>query len=267
MIFRYPGGKSKLLKSLGVFLDPLIENCEVYTEPFVGGGSVALYVAAKNDDTDIFLNDLDQGISSFWKVVSGDDIGDLFRLMRKKPSVRLFEKLRNENPADEVDKAYKALFLNRCAFSGISTSGPIGGYDQTSEWKIGCRYNYSRLKKEIMEAHELLRDRTIVTNSDFREVMWNCGSYYVDAPYYVKGGSLYPVKMSHEDHMELSKMMRNMIKNLKGYVDGWVISYDLCAEIRKMYSWADIIPIDANYSINGIKKTWKKTKECVIVPK
>jgi len=259
MIMRYPGGKSKLISEIGKFLDPLLIECDIYTEPFVGGGSVALHAAKKNDGMILHLNDLDSGISSFWKIVVDGDLDSLFKLMRRHPSVRLFKELRDSTPVDVVDKAYKALFLNRCAFSGISTSGPIGGYDQKSEWKIGCRYNYVRLKKEIEEAHELLRDRTVVTGIDFRKVMNNDGLYYVDAPYYTKGDQLYPVKMLHKDHVVLMYILQGN--------DNWVASYDQCKEIRELYSWAKIIPIKAGYSINGIKKSWKRSKECIIIPK
>jgi site-specific DNA-adenine methylase len=37
---RYPGGKSKALK----FIAPLIPNFEEYREPFLGGGSVFIYL-------------------------------------------------------------------------------------------------------------------------------------------------------------------------------------------------------------------------------
>ena len=41
------------------------------------------------------------------------------------------------------DLAFRALFLNRCTFSGnmsLRSGGPIGGYDQSGKWKIDARW-------------------------------------------------------------------------------------------------------------------------------
>jgi hypothetical protein len=87
-IFRYPGGKSKLLK----YFMPLISLTDspqhTYIEPFVGGGSVALAVAQKLPSVRLILNDRDENISSFWKMVAcGDDrdVKQLLALIRKRP--------------------------------------------------------------------------------------------------------------------------------------------------------------------------------------
>ena len=40
---RYPGGKSRACKKMEPFF-PDLRDYEVYYEPFLGGGSVALYI-------------------------------------------------------------------------------------------------------------------------------------------------------------------------------------------------------------------------------
>jgi site-specific DNA-adenine methylase len=48
----------------------------------------------------------------------------------------------------------------------------------------------------------------------------------------------------------ISKICIN-IKDVKG---AWLLSYDDCKEIRKLYDWAGIEKIDVNYSIGGSTK-------------
>jgi DNA adenine methylase len=258
MIFRYPGGKSKLSALIDHYLCPMLEEDNRFYDVFTGGGSIALAVAKKYPDAEITMNDLDRNIFSFWYVVASqnDYIKELLKLMRTKPTIKLFSELRSREPKGLVEQAYYAIFFNRCAFSGIYMSGPIGGVDQKSEWTVGCRYNYKRLKKEMLDARKLLLGRTTVTDLHFKDVLKNDGVFYCDPPYYTVGDSLYPVKMMHEEHIQLASILKHKSK--------WVLSYDICPEIKELYKWAKIVPVSASYCISGTKKGWKKSKECII---
>ena len=57
---RYPGGKSRACEKMGPYF-PDLRNYDEFREPFLGGGSVAIYVTKKYPrflylkvDTDIF---------------------------------------------------------------------------------------------------------------------------------------------------------------------------------------------------------------------
>ena len=54
---RYPGGKSRATKKIGPYIPDLREYDE-FREPFLGGGSVSLYVTKKYPDMKIWVNDL-----------------------------------------------------------------------------------------------------------------------------------------------------------------------------------------------------------------
>ena len=66
-IFRYPGGKLKAIKFIRPFWNQ-IEHDE-YREPFVGGGSVYI---AKEPVQFNWINDLDNDLIAFYKVISDD---------------------------------------------------------------------------------------------------------------------------------------------------------------------------------------------------
>ena len=54
---RYPGGKSRACKKMEPFF-PDLRDYDVYYEPFLGGGSVALHVTKKYPNLKIVVNDL-----------------------------------------------------------------------------------------------------------------------------------------------------------------------------------------------------------------
>ena len=54
---RYPGGKSRATKKMAQFF-PLFSDYTEFREPFLGGGSVALYISQMYPHLDIWVNDL-----------------------------------------------------------------------------------------------------------------------------------------------------------------------------------------------------------------
>lgn len=262
--FRYPGAKNKLLPILMEYLDKILVGQDHFVDLFVGGGSVLLEVAQKYPKVQLYANDKNSWISSFWKIVSGSDVdkfNQLQEMVAVTPTLDLFYKLRKESATTDVEKAYRALFFNRTTFSGISYGGPIGGKEQKGKYTVDCRYTAKKLNSKLEFCRELLRDRTIVSNNDFHncEVFLN-GNYpvYLDPPYYVKGDALYTEKMSHEDHEDLFLFLEGS--------NNWVLSYDDCPEIRSLYKNYKIIDLSTRYCINGKKENWKSKNELLILP-
>ena len=54
---RYPGGKSRACAKMESFFPDLLDY-ENYCEPFLGGGSVAIYVTKKFPHLKVWVNDL-----------------------------------------------------------------------------------------------------------------------------------------------------------------------------------------------------------------
>ena len=60
---RYPGGKSKAIKTLSQWYPKVITE---YREPFIGGGSIAIDVTKANPDIPVWINDLYVPLYNFW---------------------------------------------------------------------------------------------------------------------------------------------------------------------------------------------------------
>jgi DNA adenine methylase len=263
-MFRYPGAKTKLLPTLMDHINKIMEGQDSFTDAFIGGGSVLLEVATKYPNIQLYANDKDYWIYCFWKVISDVDSINYFKLLNlidQQPTLDLFYKLREEQTTDEVQCAYRAIFFNRTAFSGILSSGPIGGKEQKSAYKIDCRYNVKTLRNKMQKCRDLLQGRLVMSNKNFVEydrLYYNNDPIYLDPPYFLKGAILYYEKMSVQDHVDLSKILQKR-KN-------WVLSYDDCIEISALYSLNNIIYLDTRYCINGKKDSWENKWELIILP-
>ena len=252
-------------------LDPLLINANSYVEPFFGGGSIGLTVAQKYPNINLFINDKDLWISSFWRVVSGNEyqLQELLTLIDQPATIEHFYHLWESDPSNDVERAYHAIFFNRCCFSGIVKkdkygrvkSSPIGGRDQRSEYTVGCRYNAKKLKEKIIICNRLLAGRTRVDCMDINDYLGSIekdAPMYLDPPYARAGHMLYNEYMEPAEHIKLAGRLRAMEK--------WVLSYDDCSEIRGLYENNRIIDLAARYSINGSKEKWVNKNELLILP-
>ena len=254
--FRYPGGKSKLLPQIMSELKDLENISENFKDVFVGGGSVSLEVAETFPDTRIQMNDKDPRIAAFWKVTCSDGVDELIEKIDVDPTWNLFTDTQSMKCTTDLDLAFQGIFLNRTAYNGILSAGPIGGWDQSGKYKIDSHYKIKKLKKKILYCNRLLADRTIVTCEDFRTVLSTSGektAIYLDPPYIVKGNGWYGFDMSVEDHHALANMLK--------YRDNWLLSYDDCFLSRRLYSLEEISAIPVRYCI---RNKWREKTELLI---
>jgi DNA adenine methylase len=75
---RYPGGKSRACEKMGPYF-PDLNNYTEFREPFIGGGSVAIYITKKYPNLGIWVNDLYEPLVNFWQQlqISGDELKNI----------------------------------------------------------------------------------------------------------------------------------------------------------------------------------------------
>jgi DNA adenine methylase len=262
--FRYPGGKTKLAANpqFKALLDSMLVSADTFYEGFLGSAAITLDVALRYPNIKFVGCDKDFTISGFWQLIADGtetEIKEFQILVAQKPTVELFQRLRETPPATLVERAYHALFFNRTCFSGIAMSQPIGGFNQTSKWTIDCRYNAPKLALKIANLRALLAGRFKVVNSDCFDWIKNIPAgvpLYLDPPYFVKGDVLYPEKMNEFQHGKLAEVLSGRTN--------WIMSYDICEEIKNLYHFAQLLEVGFRYSINGKKENWKAANEFLI---
>ena len=244
---RYPGGKSKALDKIF----PLIPDYSSFREPFVGGGSVFIALKQKYPEREYWINDLNYDLYLFWKYSQQGIENLLNAIWQIKKSCTdgrlLFNSYKNNwDSLSDFDRAVRFFVLNRITFSGTIDSG---GYSQQAFKK---RFTESSIER--LSDLRLVMPGVKITNLDYELVLQEPGDnvfIFLDPPYftttksrlYGKNGDLH----STFDHIRFAD-------NMKKCNHKWLITYDDCHEVRKLFNFAYITSWSLQYGMNNYKQ-------------
>jgi len=222
-----------------------------YIEPFAGGAGVAITLLLEGVVERIVVNDLDRAVYSLWRAIKTEHT-NLIKLISETPIT--IEEWHNQRKVYQSEQrydiklAFATLFLNRVNRSGIITGGPIGGHQQSGEWKLDARFNKDAIIDRILKIASM-KNSIVVYNQDVINLIdkYMCkytenAFVYFDPPYYNKSGKLYKNSLSHDDHSRIAKRI------LERMECPWLLTYDDVDEIRKLYCECEIRRFDINYS-------------------
>lgn len=124
---RWAGGKSWLLKKLNSYLPLDFNN---YHEPFVGGGSVFIYLKSlgiiKNN---ALLSDQNEDLINVYKSIQADSNSLIDFLKKYKNNKEFYYQLREQKFQDKIEQAAQFIYLNRTSFNGIYRVNLKGEYN------------------------------------------------------------------------------------------------------------------------------------------
>ena len=248
---RYPGGKSRAIQRIK---DLLPEEFAEYREPFVGGGSLFIYLKQERPDLRIWINDLNLELYYFWKNAQEDSeklSKEVAKIHKKRTNGQeLFNELvkKDVNEWSEFDRAVRFFILNRITFSGLVESG---GYSQQA---FETRFTPSAIER-LAEVGKVL-EGVRITHEDYSELLKDENERiftFLDPPYftasksklYGKNGTLH----TGFDHDEFARQMKKC-KQL------WLITYDESDEVRVKFAFAKIAiqPWQLQYGMNNYKQ-------------
>lgn len=253
---RYPGGKTRLLG----FFRKLIRTNELrdvtYVEPYAGGAGAALGLLISGQVESIVINDLDPTISAFWRAVVGDH-SSFSEMIESVPlTVDEWQKqkkiYRNPEDHDDLELGFATFYLNRTNRSGVLNAGPIGGHNQSGNYKIDVRFNRESLLERV-RLIGLYRSRIEVRSDDGIDIVNRYirepnSLIYADPPYFVKGSSLYLNSFGDAEHRSLANCLNNESEG------NWVLTYDDVPQVAELYSERRRINFSLNYSVHTAKK-------------
>lgn len=249
---RYPGGKSRTIKTLKNLIP---DNYNEYRELFVGGGSMFLYEKQAKPSKEFWINDLHEPLSNFWLEMRDNPTQVIQMVWEYKEMFsngrNLFNFLKeNYDSLNTINKAAAFFAFNRITFSGTTDSG---GYSDESFHKRFTQSSIERLEKIV----PLMRNIKI-TNRDYKEIINTSGEnvfLFLDPPYYsAKKSGLYGKRGNlHKDfnHEEFAQI----IKDCK---HKYLITYDDSEYIRNLFSFTNIIPWSFSY---GMRNTGKVSNQ------
>ena len=248
---RYPGGKTRAVKHI---LPHFPNNIKELCSPFVGGGSIELALATEG--IRVYAYDIFDPLVCFWTHLIGDPeklatTAASYRPLDKETFKALQEDLRN---MPNGDNNYAAIFyaLNRSSFSGATIAG---GYSKQAAEK---RFTES----SIQRIRDFKAENFSVEKADFKDSIPRHPDafLYLDPPYLLGKDkeTLYGDRgNAHKgfDHMGLANILKER--------DNWILSYNNCPEILKLYENYDILYPDWKYGMSSDKNS----KEVLIINK
>ena len=256
---RYPGGKSRAVKKMSQFL-PDMKRYKEYREPFLGGGSVALYMTQTYPHLEIWVNDLYEPFYNFWTQLQ-DEANEITTKLRTfktthptpEKAKELFlesKELVNDEKQSNVDRACYFYVVNKCSFSGLTESSSFSSQASDS--------NFSLRGIEKLPEYSKLIENWIITNLTYERMLINDwdrkGIFtYMDPPYEIKS-SLYGKKGSmHKgfDHDDFAK-------NCDDYTSPLLISYNSSQLIKDRFADWDAQEYDHTYTMRSVGEYMKE---------
>jgi len=241
---RYPGGKSKLLSFL---VNHLPENKDIkgtYIEPFVGGGSVFLYIKP----TDALISDLNAELINLYKGIKRYP-HKVWETFESFPAGKKSYYIIRDEKIDDKPLYYKAartLYLNRTCFKGMWRHNPQGNFNvgyggEERRWVI--------THQSIIELSQIFR-KTEILNNDFEDVIMNAKKndfIFLDPPYKPGEKDLHELhynngKFLFEEQIRLSETLKSLPKSKR---IRWAMTNSSHKDILKLYRGFNIkkIPI------------------------
>jgi len=257
---RYPGGKQRAIAQIANYLP---QSFHEFREPFIGGGSVFLYICQTYPDIKYWINDLNEELYHFWLQSQNNLPALVEQVWQVKKSEtcgrELFNQLAKADTAKmtSLERATRFFVLNRISFSGTIESG---GYSEASF--LG-RFTDSSIDRLAALDQSLVN--TKITNLDYGQLLEEPGEnvfIFLDPPYlansqsrlYGKKGDLH----TFFDHNRFAELMQDCSHQ-------WLITYDDCEQVRENFAFAFIYEWELQYGMNNYKqKQAKKGNELFI---
>jgi len=256
---RYPGGKSRACAKMDPYFSDL-RNYDEFREPFLGGGSVAIYITKKCPYLDIWVNDLYEPLVNFWQQLQifgtdlKDKLVDLKSTHNNPASAKeLFlaskEKINDQN-LPSLDRAVAFYVVNKCSFSGLTESSSFS--EQASN------NNFSLRGIEKLPAYSELIAHWRITNYSYDYLMdGNTGAFmYLDPPYDIKD-NLYGRKGSMHKGFDHDKFAADCDANPMDQL----ISYNSDQLVKDRFKNWNAAEFDLTYTMRSVGEYMREQKQ------
>jgi len=247
---RYPGGKSRACTKIGQFL-PNMYSYKEFREPFLGGGSVAIYLTKMYPSLSIWVNDLYEPLVNFWKEIqhSGEELcTTLTDLKLKHPNPdsakELFlesKEIINSQDKSKLERAVAFYVVNKCSFSGLTESSSFSAQASDSNFSM-------RGIEKLPGYQEIIQDWKI-TNLSYEDLLtdWRDTFIYLDPPYDIKD-NLYG--KSGEMHKKFDH--DKFAKDCDDHTADMMISYNSSQLIKNRFKDWNAVEFDLTYTMRSV---------------
>ena len=243
---QYPGSKFRLAKKI---LPYFPENPEVMYSPFIGGGAIEIMI--QDLGIEVIGSDIDPRLVNFYKWVKREPesisdyaltLAPMANLEARRKYLKEFRETKLDDTLEYTQKYYVA---NRISFSGNCS------YAGTNFLYIGATNHFNRDWSEALRY--FYAPNLSVVCQDFRDFISRIAQddfIYLDPPYVLGKSQLYGI--GYKDNH--TKFDHQLLRNLLETKNNWVLSYNDCEYIRRLYSGYRMVELERNKSFNDNSK-------------
>jgi len=267
---RYPGGKSKAVKTLSQWYPKIISE---YREPFIGGGSIAIDITKANPNIPIWINDLYVPLYNFWVQLrdNGDELSERVREEKQNTldegdgdkvtakAKELFNQYKEEiDKYTNLEKAVAFFIINKCSYSGLTENSTFSPTASNS--------NFSLVGADKLKEFSKLIKNWKITNINYSEVMGADGSddtfVFLDPPYDIKD-FLYGKNREMHKSFDHNLFAENVYKCKHKFM----ITYNVNIRLMQLYAQYELNFWNLRYSMvhRGDKGTEDNVKQELLV--
>jgi DNA adenine methylase Dam len=256
---RYPGGKSRACEKMGSYF-PDLRNYDEFREPFLGGGSVAIYITKKYPNLHIWVNDLYEPLVNFWQQLQMFPDGLTAILEAYKGQYNTPEKAKeffsvmkdqiNNLETPSLQRAAAFYFVNKCSFSGLTESSSFSPQASVS--------NFSLRGIQKLPEYSKLIENWRITNYSYDYLMdGNKGAFmYLDPPYDIKD-NLYGKKGSMHKGFDHDKFAEDCDANDMDQL----ISYNADQLVKDRFKNWNAAEFDLTYTMRSVGEYMREQKQ------
>ena len=263
---RYPGGKSRAVKEIWKYIEPL--KPKTLCSPFFGGGSLVIFCAQQGIKVTGY--DKFQSLVDFWQELLVNPQRLAKKVKNHKPgkfTEEEYKKMQKKHPKtkNQLVNATEFYVLNRTSHSG----NPLAVGMAREKKKDGSIDTNPRFTESSVDR---IRDFKVenllsVTCMDFKksikihkkDLMYLDPPYLIESQLYGNDGKIH----KNFDHKGLSEILKKDKKKK------WIMSYNNIDSIRELYKGHTILEPKWSYSMAIDKKMSKdkKSREILIFSK
>ena len=257
---RYPGGKSKATTKMAPYFPPK-NNVKHYREPFLGGGSVALWMAQNYNLESVWVNDLYWPLYNFWIHLRdrGEQLSNALHETKTNYNTvdkarELFDQSKKElsdKDTTNFEKAINFWIVNKCSFSGLTESSSFS--------KAASEGNFTLKGIADLKEYSKLIKNWKITNQSYETLL--DGSIdddlfiYLDPPYEISS-NLYGKKGAMHKGFDHDLFAQNC--NLNGPMTA--ISYNADQSVKERFPDWNQYEFPLTYTMRSNSANYRKNQ-------
>lgn len=255
---RYPGGKSKYIEKYIIKYIPY--DFDIFCDPFLGGGSVPLYVKQMYPNKKFWVNDYNTKLYYFWVnlQLNGDKLINSILKIKKdyiNNPEKLYLKMKDFiNSDNKFEIAISYFILNHIVFAGMTEKASFSITAFKSNFTDKVIYN-------LIPIQRLLKNVRI-TNLSYEELFNEKGNifYFLDPPYDIK----YSLYGNKDGKMHKYFNHDYFYENIKKLNNRFLITYNCNENILEKYKKFNIDEVNYKYYMAFKNNKTRIKKELMI---